>query len=129
MHATQISRVTFLFDQLFKMEELEDVKLKQVKCYDEKLSNNEESSRQLLKQQTLMEQQNREILVKCTNNTYQNVTQKRHCSGIDEENDEFDVAIVQELKKLIHHTKTGIHFLQKSYQEDFTYLSTYIINI
>ncbi|KAF7805073.1 kinesin-like protein KIN-14G [Senna tora] len=77
-----------------EMEELEDAKLKQEKSYEEKVNyNNEESSRQLLKQQTLVEQQNREI---------------------------------QELKKLFHHTKTGIHFLHKSYQEDITYLSNHL---
>lgn len=52
------------------MEAMEDVKLKEEKNEVVKFNNKEESSRQLLKQQKLVEQQNSEIQVNCTTNMY-----------------------------------------------------------
>ncbi|XP_028770837.1 kinesin-like protein KIN-14I [Neltuma alba] len=89
-----------------EMEEMEDLRLEQEECDVEKFKfNNEESSRQqLLKQQRLVEKQNREI----------------------QEMTNLKLTNVQELKKLIHHTQTGIYSLKQRYCQDLTNLSNHL---
>ena len=83
-----------LQDGQLQDEQLQD---EQEECYDEKDNGDaEESSSVNLKQQSLLEQQNRSI---------------------------------QEVKHIVHQTKSGMQFLQKEYQKDMVNLSKHMCSL
>ncbi|KAL9318684.1 hypothetical protein ACSQ67_015201 [Phaseolus vulgaris] len=83
----------FSVQSIIKMEEDEDVEVKQKECDDAKYNVDEEPNSQNFKQLELFQHQNENV---------------------------------QELKMMVHQTKTGMQVLQHKYQEDMIYLSKHL---
>ncbi|XP_054801579.1 kinesin-like protein KIN-14G isoform X2 [Prosopis cineraria] len=103
-----------------QMEEKEDVQPKQEECYDEEHCDNEESRLQVLnEQQNLVSQQHLEI--HCSGEVSRIHVSKNQQKLLVQQHKE-----IQELKIIAHHTKSGMHSLQKACQQDLIFLSKHV---
>ncbi|KAI4301733.1 hypothetical protein L6164_034980 [Bauhinia variegata] len=100
-----------------KMEEKKDIQHVQEENYIQKYNNDEEERSQLLKQKQLVEQQ--ELLKQKQLVQQQELLKQKHLVEQQQKD-------IQELKEILHDTKSGMLLLQKRYREDFICLGKHM---